>query len=68
MQQRDLESSVSDWVIDHPETLPVFEQHGVDYTCGGKSLAHACRQRGLDPAWFLGELLKVLRDRNLPSS
>ena len=67
MLQHDLESSVSDWVIDHPETLPVFERYGVDYTCGGKSLAHACRQRGLDPARFLEELRKVLEDRSPPA-
>lgn len=58
--QHDLESSASDWVIDYPQTLAAFERYGVDYTCGGKSLAYACRQRGLDPAWFLNELRKVV--------
>lgn len=66
--QNDLESSVSDWVVDHPETLPVFERYGVDYACGGKSLAYACRQRGLNPAWFLAELLKVAGDGNTPAA
>lgn len=65
--EHNLESSVSDWVVDHPETLPTFEQYGVDYSCGGKSLAYACQQRGLDPAWFLGELQKVIRDDDVPA-
>jgi iron-sulfur cluster repair protein YtfE (RIC family) len=43
----DLDTSVPDWVIEHPETLSVFEALGIDCSCGGKSLAYACREQGL---------------------
>jgi len=56
----DLETSTADWVVDHPETLPVFEQYGVEYTCGGKSLAYACQEQRIDPAWFLRELERTM--------
>jgi iron-sulfur cluster repair protein YtfE (RIC family) len=42
------ETAVPDWVIDRPESLAVFEELGIDYSCGGKSLETACRERGLD--------------------
>lgn len=42
------ETSVADWVIDHPETLAVFKRLGIDYCCGGKSLETACREQRLD--------------------
>ena len=42
----DLDTSVPDWVIDHPETLAVFQTLGIDCSCGGKSLAYACREGG----------------------
>ncbi len=39
------------------KTLPVFEKYGIDYCCGGgKSLADAARERGLDPSSLLDEL------------
>ncbi|AMV37534.1 DUF542 domain-containing protein [Planctomyces sp. SH-PL62] len=56
----DLDSSVPDWVIDHPETEAVFQELGVDQHCGGKSLAYACRESGLDPEAVLTRLLRVL--------
>jgi regulator of cell morphogenesis and NO signaling len=34
-------------VIDHPETLAVFQELGIDCSCGGKSLGYACRERGI---------------------
>jgi iron-sulfur cluster repair protein YtfE (RIC family) len=45
MTSCDLETSVPEWVIERPETLPVFQEWGIDYSCGGKSLAYACRGR-----------------------
>lgn len=51
-----LESSVPDWIIDHPETLQVFEKWGIDFSCGGKSLLYACQQQGLDEDEVLREL------------
>jgi regulator of cell morphogenesis and NO signaling len=49
MSECDLDTPVPDWVIEHPDTLAVFKELGIDYFCGGKSLGFACRQRGLDP-------------------
>lgn len=48
MTQCTHETCVTDWVIDHPETLDVFQEFGIDYSCGGKSLEFACHERGLD--------------------
>jgi regulator of cell morphogenesis and NO signaling len=45
----DLDSSVPDWLIEHPQLLPLFRELGIDYCCGGKSLDTACREQGLDP-------------------
>jgi iron-sulfur cluster repair protein YtfE (RIC family) len=53
------ETSVPDWVIDRPESLRVFEELGIDYSCGGKSLETACRERGLD----LREVIKRIEGR-----
>ena len=43
----DLESSVPDRLIEHPELLAIFQELGIDYSCGGKSLARACEERNL---------------------
>lgn len=56
----DLDTSVPDWVIDHPATLVVFQELGVDYSCGGKSLGYACRERGLDAEAVLAKLRRCL--------
>lgn len=60
MSQCDLDTAVSDWIIEHPATLAVFQELGIDYSCGGKSLAYACRHRGLDPQTVLKRLLGCL--------
>jgi regulator of cell morphogenesis and NO signaling len=56
-----LDTSVPDWIIEHPETLAVFQECGIDYTCGGKSLEFACRERGLDGAAILALLHEKIR-------
>jgi regulator of cell morphogenesis and NO signaling len=56
MTSCDLDTSVPDWLIDHPETLAVFQELGIDYACGGKSLAFACREREHDPPNVLEKL------------
>ena len=61
MNELDLSTSVADWCIDHPETLAVFEQLGIDYCCGGKSLEYACSQRSLDPREVLFKLEQAIR-------
>ena len=60
MSEWDLDTSVTDWVIEHPELLAVFQELGIEHCCEGKSLRYACRQRGLDPDAVLLRLL----DRN----
>ena len=58
MLEGDLETSVTDWAIDHPGALDVFQELGIDYSCGGKSLESACRERDLDVRWVLARLLR----------
>lgn len=36
-------------MIEHPGLLPLFQELGIDYCCGGKSLGTACREKGLSP-------------------
>ena len=48
MTECDRDSSVPDWLIEHPEVLPILQELGVDYSCGGKSLEYACAERSLD--------------------
>ena len=60
MSECDLDTSVPDWVIEHPATLTVFQELGIDCCCAGKSLAFACHQRGLDPQAVLTELRSCL--------
>ena len=57
MSDCDLDTPVPDWVIEHPATLAIFQEFGIDYSCGGKSLAYACRQQGLDEQVVLKKLL-----------
>jgi regulator of cell morphogenesis and NO signaling len=55
----DLETSVADWLIEHPELLRLFEQLGLEYSCGGKSLETAACQAGLNPGQTLAELRRA---------
>jgi regulator of cell morphogenesis and NO signaling len=64
MSACDLDTPVPDWVIDHPETLATLQELGIDYCCGGKSLAYACRERGLDAAAVLAKLHRCLDARD----
>jgi|GEM_PF-829790 len=56
MSDCDLETSVPDWLIEHPETWAVFRELGIDDACGGKSLEYACCQRGLNPESVIATL------------
>lgn len=55
-----LDTPIPDWIIEHPETLAVFQELGIDYSCGGKSLAYACEQRGLDTQSVLTKLHRCI--------
>lgn len=59
MTSCDVETAVPDWVIEHPETLAVFQELGIDYCCGGKSLEFACREQGHD----VNQVMSKLRQR-----
>ncbi|MBD3673909.1 MAG: DUF542 domain-containing protein [Planctomycetaceae bacterium] len=51
-----LETSVPDWIIDHPETQTVFQELEIDCSCGGKSLEFACREQSLNMESVLSAL------------
>ena len=58
----DLDTSVPDWLIDHPETETVFREFGIDQSCAGKSLRYACQQRGVNPATVLAALYEAVEN------
>jgi len=62
MTDCDLDTPVPDWIIEHPETLAVFQEYGIDYSCGGKSLRYACEQRGVNPDEVLDALRSCLSE------
>jgi regulator of cell morphogenesis and NO signaling len=49
MKDLDLDSSVTEWLIDQPQLLKLFESLGIEYGCGGKSLRRACIEQELSP-------------------
>ncbi len=52
--------TVGDIVADDYRTAAVFEKHRIDFCCGGKvSLAHACRERGVEPLLLIREIEAV---------
>ncbi|WP_238388694.1 DUF542 domain-containing protein [Roseimaritima ulvae] len=52
----DLDTSIPDWIIEHPETTRVFVDLGLDVHCGGKSLEYVCQHQGLSPPAVLQQL------------
>ncbi|MEO8496857.1 MAG: iron-sulfur cluster repair di-iron protein [Planctomycetota bacterium] len=63
MAQVNLNSSVGNWVAEHPQTSRVFESLQIDYCCaGGKSLEQACRDRELDPKQVMQQLEQTIAD------
>lgn len=58
----DLDNSVPDWIIEHPQTLAVFQGLGIDSSCGGKSLGYLCLQQGLNAEEVLATLLRCLSE------
>lgn len=55
-------TSVGQWVLEHPGTSRVFETRQIDYCCGGgKSLEQACRERQLDPHEVVAELKQAIQ-------
>jgi len=62
----DLDTSIPDWIIEHPESLTVFQELSIDYSGGGKSLVYACRQRDLDAQGVLARVLRCVNDEGSP--
>jgi regulator of cell morphogenesis and NO signaling len=60
MQELTIADSVADWAIEHAESIRVFEKHGVEYCCGGKSLAYVCQQQSVDPFLVLQEIKEAI--------
>lgn len=56
----DLATTIPDWIIEHPQTQRVFDELGLDASCGGKSLEYACQHAGLSPAAVLDRLRRVI--------
>lgn len=56
MNKLDLSSSVPEWLVAYPALLTIFEDLGIDYSCGGKSLEYACLERRIDPEELLAHL------------
>lgn len=66
MLECDADTSVPDWVIEYPETLAIFDEFGIDSSCGGKSLAFACIQQGIDVETVLLVIRDVIDGRSRP--
>lgn len=60
--QVDGKMTVRDLVGRYPQTRPVFEEHGIDYCCGGgKCLNDVASERGLNLPALVDALEKALR-------
>lgn len=56
----DLDTSIPDWIMEHPQTQAVFDELGMDTSCGGKSLRYVCHHQGLSPQSVLERLQQVV--------
>jgi regulator of cell morphogenesis and NO signaling len=71
MDDLDLDCSVPDLLIDHPQLFAYFQELAIDYSCGGKSLRTACHERGLNPSIVLAECQARIwqsADQNAPGT
>jgi regulator of cell morphogenesis and NO signaling len=57
------DSRVSDVATDTPATIKIFQEHGIDFCCGGKRpIAEACAERGIDVDLLLARLQTATAD------
>jgi regulator of cell morphogenesis and NO signaling len=57
-----VDTRVSDIATTEPATIKVFQQHQIDFCCGGKiPLGEACALQGLDPEVLLDQLRAAQR-------
>jgi len=60
MQTLNPNCPIGQLATEHPEFVPVFEEVGLDYCCGGRqSLVDACLTQGLRPAEVLDRLAET---------
>jgi regulator of cell morphogenesis and NO signaling len=60
MDSLDLDTSVPEWIVEHPQILRLLESLAIDYCCGGKSLRYACHERGLNAEDVLNQIHALL--------
>jgi regulator of cell morphogenesis and NO signaling len=54
------DATVADIATSAPATIRVFQQHDIDFCCGGRApLAKVCADRGIDPNRLLQELIEA---------
>ncbi|HXE80036.1 MAG TPA: iron-sulfur cluster repair di-iron protein [Vicinamibacterales bacterium] len=59
MSESIAEKTVGQLLVEDPSRSRIFQKYGIDFCCGGKqTLADACRQKGLDPAPVVDELMR----------
>ncbi|MDC0935671.1 iron-sulfur cluster repair di-iron protein [Pirellulales bacterium] len=64
-----INTTVGDWVTEHPQTSRVFESLQLDYCCGGdKPLAQACLEKELDPQQVIAKLEALLQREDSAST
>ena len=55
---------VADVALDHPECVPIFQKHRIDFCCGGKAtLAEASLGSDLPPTQLVHELEEAIAER-----
>ncbi len=64
----DLDTSIPDWIIEHPETHSLFGELGLDTSCAGKSLEYVCRQQGYSPSDVLQRLKSAVIGTSHPTA
>jgi regulator of cell morphogenesis and NO signaling len=65
MNRAPLETTVGQWVAEHPQLSRLFESLRIDYCCGGGiSLKDACRGRNLDPQHVLTQIEAAIATRS----
>jgi regulator of cell morphogenesis and NO signaling len=56
--------TIGELVTENYRTAPVFKKYGLDFCCkGGRTIADACAEKGIDPAPLLADLEKAADDR-----
>jgi len=57
MNTLDAQTTVGELVVEQPGRARVFERHGIDFCCGGKTpLSDACAKKSIDIEQIIGEL------------